>query len=145
MKVKISMGYGGVEFNEGNGFNILTKHQPMSHNNGFQLDVETDKVKQMRNIGYMQQFMDAILFDPPYVEILQAGERGHLVDVVFLVNKEFILHVLMDEDDSLYPILVRPDHNDDINSIKFTYEGLCLEQFFDEIRKDIKSIVEDNK
>lgn len=141
MKIKISMGeYGGVEFDEKEGFNIITKPQPLSNENGLYVSGKVNNVRQMRGLSHMQLFLDNILFEPLYVRPVQAGTRGDLYDVSFLVNDKFYLHTLMESDGTLYVSLLMTTLNGETDIIKFTYEGRNLELFFEEVKKDIRNI-----
>lgn len=143
MYCKVSMGYGGVEVSD-KGFNIITKPQPFSSDDGICFEQETDKVKQMKNLSHMYKFLDAICFEQVYVEPLQVGMRGFLYDVSFMINHKYYLHVLMDMGDNTYPVLIRNDKGE-INPIKFTYEGSVMEKFFKEVKVDIYNLFSDSE
>lgn len=138
MKNKINLGYGFVEFNEGKGFNISTKSkEPVD--DGIMIEMEKSKEKQMANLVFAHKFLDAILFEPIYSQPLQVGLRGDFKDVIFLINHEYMLHVLVDEDSKVYPVLLKTV-GEDVEPIKFLYEGETLKQFFKEVIKDVNEL-----
>lgn len=138
MKNKINLGYGFVEFNEGKGFNISTKNGEII-SDGLMIEMETNKEKQMENLVFAHKFLDAVLFEPVYSQPLQAGLRGDFKDAMFLINHEFMLHVLVDQDDKVYPVLLK-SVGDDVEPVKFSYEGETLKQFFKEVIKDVNDL-----
>lgn len=139
MKNKINLGYGFVEFREGKGFNISTKGKGDLSSDGLMFEIETNKKKQMENLMLAHKFLDILLFEPIYSQPLQVGLRGDFKDAMFLINHEHMLHVLVDEDSKVYPVLLKTVGND-VEPIKFTYEGDTLKHFFKEIVKDVNDI-----
>ncbi|AGH32034.1 hypothetical protein VPIG_00178 [Vibrio phage PWH3a-P1] len=138
MKNKINLGYGFVEFNEGKGFNISTKNKE-TISDGLMIEMETNKEKQMENLMFAHRFLDTILFEQIYSQPLQTGLRGDFKDVIFLINHEYMLHVLVDQDNKVYPVLLKTV-GDDVEPVKFSYEGETLKQFFNEIVKDVNDL-----
>lgn len=138
MNNKINLGYGFVEFKEGKGFNISTENKE-NIGDGLMIEMETNKEKQMENLMLAHKFLDILLFEPIYSQPLQVGLRGDFKDAIFLINHEYMLHVLVDEDNRVYPVLLKTV-GDGVEPIKFTYEGYTLKHFFKEIVKDVNDI-----
>ena len=139
MKNKINLGYGFVEFRKGKGFNISTENKEDLVGNGLMVEMETNKEKQMENLMLAHKFLDILLFEPIYSQPLQVGVRGDFKDAMFLINHEYMLHVLVDENNKVYPVLLKTE-GDDVEPIKFSYEGDTLKHFFKEVVKDVNDI-----
>ena len=144
MKNKINTGYGSVEFSEDKGFNISTDHEPLKSTDGVMLPPVTCKTIQMQNLTTVYKFLDEVLFEEIYVkpEEVNVSEDGQTYVAAFTVNNNFFLHVILDIEGGLYPSLISISDNMDQNIIKFEYEGVQLDNFFSEIKKDIYSIRE---
>lgn len=141
MKGKISLGYGGVEITDEGVMNIITKPCPLNTTEGYQFETPKDKLGQMKNLGKVVEFLQTTFYDQVYVKPVEAGYLGTWKDVKFLVGGEFLLHVQQVEDGSLLTTLAVEDGGD-WSIIKFTYEGVLLNNFFNEIKKDITDIFE---
>ncbi len=137
MNNKISMGYGGVEFSETEGFNIITKKTPLKSEEGLVVEEVPCEAVKMENLALMYKFLDEVLFERLYVEPVSGGTEGEISSINFLVNSKFYLNVITVVDGGMYPALL----SDDKRILKFSYEGKQLERFFDEIRKDVKDVL----
>jgi hypothetical protein len=137
MNSKISMGYGGVEFLDGKGFNIITKPTPLKSEDGLVVGEVTCGVVKMENLTFMHKFLDEILFERVYVKPVEVATGGGVSSASFLVNGKFFLNVIADTNGGVHPSLMK----DKDSILKFSYEGDTLERFFDEIRKDIEDIL----
>ena len=93
----------------------------------------------MVQLSYVAKFLDTISSSAVYVEPIEAGLRGDFKDVVFRINGEYFLHILMGLDNNIYPIIIQP-LEDSVSHIKFTYEGSVMEDFFNEIKIDIENL-----
>ncbi|CAL9959759.1 hypothetical protein VPHF99_0048 [Vibrio phage F99] len=136
---KVCLNYGGVVITE-NGLDVVTEDCEMSTNDGVQFDIEEDKVEQVKNLSYMVEFLQDVFFNQPYVEPVQVGTRGDLSDVIFEINEKYFLHVLMETNGNIYPVLLRPS-GEGCSPVKFSYEGEVMDQFFSEVRKDVLEVL----
>lgn len=144
MKNKINTGYGSVEFSEDKGFNISTDHEPLKSTDGLMLPLVTCKTTQMQNLTTVYKFLDEVLFEKIYVKLeeVNVSADGQTYVSAFTVNNNFFLHVILDVEGGLYPSLISISDNMEQDIIKFEYEGVQLNNFFSEIKKDIYSIKE---
>ena len=136
------MGYGSVEFSECKGFSIFTKGVPLKSNEGINLKPATRKSEQRKNILHAQKFLDEVLFEQIYVSPEEVSSYGDSYTAIFTVNHKFFLHVVMDDKGNIFPSLMTGAEKGKPKIIKFEYEGVQLDNFFSEIKKDINSIKE---
>ena len=105
-------------------------------------DFSCSKVEEVKNLGFMLEFIEDVLCGNPFVKPLQIGTIGNYKDVLFSINDEYVLHIMMREDGKIYPVLFN-NKGTSQNLIQFSYSGVDVENFFNEIRKDIISLWED--
>lgn len=141
---QVNMGYGGVEIKE-DCLNIITKKCKIKNDYGYQIKEEKNKIKQMENLSHMTRFLQDSMVPSVYVEPLQFKVfTGGVYEVMFLVDNQYCLNVLMMEDGVMLPALFYTSENGEHRLLKFSYEGDALEWFFGEIKKDILKIISDN-
>ncbi len=134
MNNKINTGFGGVEFDEAKGFDIFTQEYPLRSKDGLVGTIPSDKIGSLQVV---QKFLDEILFERVYCEVIEVGEFSGNYSVGFLINNKFLLNVFRTSEGSLHPSLLV-----DSSVIKFEYEGATVDNFFKEINKDIDQFSE---
>ena len=137
---KVEMGHSGVEVTE-DGINLITQRCPLTNNDGYNIEEQTNPYEISKDQGCMLKFLEVVLVGSYHIMPIDAGYLGELKDVKFLVNEQYILHVVVDTKENIYPMLVREgDVNGEIHAIKFTYSGEAMDSFFNNVLDYVEDI-----